>query len=156
MIALISGKFICKKDPLQDLLSSLNAVISTNESTQFITVHVIYNPAYTCKFQLKTTYIQNFEKISQENIFILVCARVLFRDSVSGTNFDNFLQFRDFKIIKAKIRKSLQKSLIFLNCVNQIPDQYKSKNIDFKIQGSSISFYLDFILISSKFILILS
>ena len=40
---------------LQDLLSSLNAVISTNESTRFITGHVIYNPAYTYKFQLKTT-----------------------------------------------------------------------------------------------------
>ena len=35
-----------KKNPLQDLLSSLNAVISTNESTQFefITGHVIYDP----------------------------------------------------------------------------------------------------------------
>ena len=43
------------KDPLQDLLSSLNAVISTNESTRIITGHVIYNPAYTYKFQLKTT-----------------------------------------------------------------------------------------------------
>ena len=32
---------------MQDLLSSLNAVISTNESTEFITGHVIYNPAYT-------------------------------------------------------------------------------------------------------------
>ena len=44
-----------KKNPLQDLFSSLNAVISTNESTQIITGHVIYNPAYTYKFQLKTT-----------------------------------------------------------------------------------------------------
>ena len=44
-----------KKNPLQDLLSSLNAVISTNESTLSITGHVIYNPAYTYKFQLKTT-----------------------------------------------------------------------------------------------------
>ena len=43
------------KNPLQDLLSSLNAVISTNENTQIITGHVIYNPAYTYKFQLKTT-----------------------------------------------------------------------------------------------------
>ena len=40
-----------QKDPLQDLLSSLNAVISTNESTQ------ICNPAYTYKFQLKTTHM---------------------------------------------------------------------------------------------------
>ena len=44
------------KNPLQDLLSSLNAVISTNESTRIITGHVIYNPAYTYKFQLKTTF----------------------------------------------------------------------------------------------------
>jgi hypothetical protein len=51
----ICGKFSLKKNPLQDLLSSLNAIISTNESTQFIKGHVIYNPAYTYKFQLKTT-----------------------------------------------------------------------------------------------------
>jgi hypothetical protein len=56
--ALIGGKFIFrKKNPLQDLLSSLNAVISTNESTVIITGHVIYNLAYTYKFQLKTTKI---------------------------------------------------------------------------------------------------
>ena len=36
-------KIYSKKIPLQDLLSSLNAVISTNESTEFITCHVIYN-----------------------------------------------------------------------------------------------------------------
>ena len=39
------------------MLSSLNAVISTNESTQVITGHVIYNPAHTYKFQLKTTIV---------------------------------------------------------------------------------------------------
>ena len=49
--------FVKKKNPLQDLFSSLNAVISTNESTEFIAGHVIYNPAYTYKFQLKTTYL---------------------------------------------------------------------------------------------------
>ena len=49
-----SWKIYLKK-PLQDLLSSLNAVISTNESTEFKTDHVIYNPAYIYKFQLKTT-----------------------------------------------------------------------------------------------------
>ena len=48
-------KIYFKKNPLQYFLSSLNAVISTNESTEFITGHVIYNPAYTYKFQLKTT-----------------------------------------------------------------------------------------------------
>ena len=58
---MISYKFKCSHwwifflNPLQDLLSSLNAVISTNESTRIITGHVIYNPAYTYKFQLKTT-----------------------------------------------------------------------------------------------------
>ena len=49
-----------KKNPSQDLLSSLNAVISTNESTRFIIGHVIYNPAYTYKFQLKTTQVVNY------------------------------------------------------------------------------------------------
>ena len=48
-------KIYLKKNPLQDLLSSLNAVISTNESTEFVTGHVIYKLAYTYKFQLKTT-----------------------------------------------------------------------------------------------------
>ena len=48
--------YLSKKNPLQDLLSSLNAVISTKESTEFITGDVIYNPAYTYKLQLKTTY----------------------------------------------------------------------------------------------------
>ena len=47
--------YFYNKNPLQDLLSSLNAAISTNESTEFITGHVIYNPSYTYKFQLKTT-----------------------------------------------------------------------------------------------------
>ena len=49
-------KIYLKKNPLQDLLSSLAAVISTNESTEFIPGHVIYNQAYTSKFQLKTTF----------------------------------------------------------------------------------------------------
>jgi hypothetical protein len=48
-------KIYLKKNPLQDFLSSLNAVISTNESTEFVTSHVIYNLAYTYKIQLKTT-----------------------------------------------------------------------------------------------------
>ena len=46
--ALIGGKSILKI-PLKDLLFSLNAVILTNESDEFITGHVIYNPAYTGK-----------------------------------------------------------------------------------------------------------
>ena len=45
------------KNPLQDFHSSLNAVISTNESTEFMILHVIYNQAYTYKFQLKTTIV---------------------------------------------------------------------------------------------------
>ena len=47
--ALIGGKFNLKKNPLQDLLSSVNAVISTNERIEFITGHMTYNPAYTFK-----------------------------------------------------------------------------------------------------------
>ena len=53
----IGEKIIFQKKTLQDLLSSLNAVISLNESTRIIAGHVIYNPAYTYKFKLKTTYL---------------------------------------------------------------------------------------------------
>ena len=38
------------------MLSSLNAVISTNESTRIIAGHSIFNLAYPYKFQLKTTH----------------------------------------------------------------------------------------------------
>ena len=56
-------KIYLKKNPLQDLLSSLNTLlISTNESTRIITGHVIYNPAYTYKFQLKTTLRAIFDQ----------------------------------------------------------------------------------------------
>ena len=51
---LIGVKIIYKKNPLQDLLSSLNAVISINESTRIIEGHVIYNLAYTYKSDWKT------------------------------------------------------------------------------------------------------
>ena len=44
--ALIGGKFIFTKNPLQDLLSSVNAIISTNERVEFVTDHMTYNPAY--------------------------------------------------------------------------------------------------------------
>ena len=54
MLSLAENLFL--KNHLQDLLSSLNAVISTNESTRIIKGHVIYNLAYTYKFQLKTTF----------------------------------------------------------------------------------------------------
>ena len=43
-----------KKNPLQDLLSSLNAVISANERNEFITDHMTYNLAYTWILQMTT------------------------------------------------------------------------------------------------------
>ena len=54
-----------KEKPLQDLLSSLNVAISTNESTRIITDHVIYNPTYTYKFQLKTILVMQLLVIEQ-------------------------------------------------------------------------------------------
>ena len=64
MFSLLENVFL--KNPLQYLLSSLNAVISTNEITQIIAGHVIYNPSYTYKFQLKTTKIQSEVKIKSQ------------------------------------------------------------------------------------------
>ena len=40
--ALTGGKFILKKNPLQDLLSGVNDVVSTNERIEFITGHMTY------------------------------------------------------------------------------------------------------------------
>ena len=55
VLSLVENLFL-QKNPLHNFLSRLNAVISTDESTEFITGHVIYNLAYTYKFQLKTTF----------------------------------------------------------------------------------------------------
>ena len=45
--ALIGGKFVCeKKNPLQDLLSSLDTVISTNERNWISTGHVTFKLHY--------------------------------------------------------------------------------------------------------------
>ena len=55
--ALIGGFFL--KKPLQDLLSSVNAVISTNERIEFITFHMNYNPAYTLNHQDRNSYSSN-------------------------------------------------------------------------------------------------
>ena len=64
-----------QKNPLQDLLSSLNAVISTNESTWFITRHMVYNLAYTKILQTTTTYVVSFCKIliNVHNAFLVEC-----------------------------------------------------------------------------------
>ena len=56
-------------NPLQDLLSSLNAVISPNESTEFIAGHVIYNPAYT--FQLKITMVLTVDVVLPAMVLVL-------------------------------------------------------------------------------------
>ena len=54
MLSLVENLFF-QKNPLPDFLSSLNAVILTNESTGFITGHMIYNLAYTQILQTTTT-----------------------------------------------------------------------------------------------------
>ena len=51
-----------KKNPLQDLLSSLNSVISTNERNGILTDHVIFKLLYNEIYQMKTTHIP-FPKI---------------------------------------------------------------------------------------------
>ena len=61
-------------NPLQDFFSSLNAVISTNESTEFITGHVIYNPAHTYKFQLKTTIVRRPQNLKKSPTYSCFCS----------------------------------------------------------------------------------
>ena len=54
MLSLVENLFV-KKNPLQDLLSSLNAVISTNERNLILAGHVIFKLRYNQIYQLKTT-----------------------------------------------------------------------------------------------------
>ena len=54
MLSLVENLFV-KKNPLQDLLSSLNAVISTNERNWILTGHVIFKLRYNQIYLLKTT-----------------------------------------------------------------------------------------------------
>ena len=60
---LIGGKFICKKNPLQDLLSSLNSVISTNERNWILTDHVIVKLRYDQIYQMKTPNVCLIKKL---------------------------------------------------------------------------------------------
>ena len=116
----IGGKFICKKNPLQDLFSSLNAVISTNESTQYITGHVIYNLAYTYKFQLKTTQDQNSNVPCVMNHFQ---QRKLLKDTCQ------FMREKYFNVqiaMKISIPKTSWKSILPRNMTDQ---NYTSVNI---------------------------
>ena len=54
MLSLVENLFF-QKNPLQDLLSSLKSEISTNDSTQSIKGHMVYNLAYTQILQMTTT-----------------------------------------------------------------------------------------------------
>ena len=56
MLSLVENLFV-KKNPLQDLISSLNAVISTN--VRNLTGHVIFKLHYNQVYQLKTTKVQD-------------------------------------------------------------------------------------------------
>ena len=78
-----------QKNPLQDFLSSLNAEISTNESTKFITGHVIYNLSYIYKFQLKTTLFLEISLKSEVDPMLTM---------YSKRNFNSILNF-SYKIL---------------------------------------------------------
>ena len=53
-LSLVENLFF-QKDPLQGMLSILNAVISTNVGIPFIPGHMVYNLAYTSILQMATT-----------------------------------------------------------------------------------------------------
>ena len=82
-------KIYLKKNPLQDLLSGLNAAISTKESTRIITGHVIYNPAYTYNFQLKTTQVM----YAANDVFAImaICLKITFHECQPRSDFDRLV-----------------------------------------------------------------
>ena len=52
MLSLVENLFV-KKNPLQDLLSSLNPVISINERSWILTDHVTFKLPYNQIYQMK-------------------------------------------------------------------------------------------------------
>ena len=52
-----------KKNPFQDLLSSMNAVISTNERAWILTGHVTFKLRYNQIYQMKTTHELVLQKL---------------------------------------------------------------------------------------------
>ena len=61
---------------LQDLLSSVNAVILTNERFEFITGHMTYNPAYTLILQM--TVVKFFTSCNFQKLLFSISVSVSF------------------------------------------------------------------------------
>ena len=61
-LSLVENLFVTK-NPLQDLLSCLNSVISTNERNGILTDHVIFKLRYNEIYQMKTTMDPNNNKL---------------------------------------------------------------------------------------------
>ena len=61
---MVENLFVKKNPLIQDLLSSLNAVISTNERNWILTGHVIFKLRYNQIYQLKTIHVSNHDLIS--------------------------------------------------------------------------------------------
>ena len=59
-LSLVENLFF-QKNPLQDLLSSLNSLISTNDKNGILTDHVIFKLRYNEIYQMKTT-IHSFRR----------------------------------------------------------------------------------------------
>ena len=91
--ALIGTFFFFKKKTLQDLLSSLNAVISTNEKNWILTGHVIFKLRYNQIYQLKTTmdgtkYLMSIMDNFWQRLWYLLSARYFWSRAVAS-KFDN-------------------------------------------------------------------
>ena len=65
MLSLVENLFL-KKNPLKNLLSSANAVISTNEKIEFITGHMTYDLAYTEILQTTATVKRKKSSVKYE------------------------------------------------------------------------------------------
>ena len=108
---------LVEKNPLQDLLSSLNAVISTNESTQFITGHVIYNPAYTYKFQLKTTKDKRGRQLESYKLAWASFCKLSYHDQSNPPTREMYIDFFEQKLEEGRSSISIYNTYIALKKV---------------------------------------
>ena len=87
-----------KKNPLQDFLSSLNAVISTNGKNLILTGHVTFKLPCNQIYQMKTPQYSNkikHDSLNSKNLF--ACSQHLDFKTPAGCYYNLFISHKLFK-----------------------------------------------------------
>ena len=125
--------------PLQQLLSSMNAVISTNERAWILTGHVTFKLRYNQIYQMKTTncaapFVERFLNKWWKSLLILKLPEL----AVKNGPFKSTLSWYSnlfVNVLKGMI-KILQKNLLFVQNVHKL----MQRNIFYQLTNSTPHF----------------